>query len=238
MQPLLDALGDATPDTPRDRKPAPDLPALSGPSLSMAHLAAGLHQVVAEREVSFVHLPLGWDGAFWHFTHPLDFLGSDGGGGIGGGPGIAVGAALALRDTGRLPICVGGDGDYLMGVTAIWTAVHYRIPLLYIVANNQSFYNDEVHQERVAKMRGRKVENKWIGMRMTDPEIDIAGMGEAQGAKGFGPVKSPEELEEVFAAALAHVDAGGVAVVDVRTEPGYTPAMVASLNRHAGEKAT
>ena len=73
---------------------------------------------------------------------------------------------------------------------------------------------------------------------MTDPEIDIAGMGEAQGAKGFGPVKSPEELEEVFAAALAHVDAGGVAVVDVRTEPGYTPAMVASLNRHAGEKAT
>ncbi len=239
LAPLLEALGEAggAGQNAQDRKPEADLPVLTGASLTMGHLAAGLKAVVGQREVSFVHLPLGWDGAFWHFRHPLDFLGSDGGGGIGGGPGIAVGAALALRETGRLPICIGGDGDFLMGVTAIWTAVHYRIPLLYIVANNQSFYNDEVHQERVARMRDRKVENKWIGMRMTDPEIDIAGMGAAQGARGFGPVKSPEELEAVFAEAVAHVEAGGVAVVDVRTEPGYTPAMVASLNRHAGEKS-
>lgn len=239
LRPLLAALGEAETAATgaRERKPEADLPALSGPNLMMAHLAAGLKRAVGRRKVSFVHLPLGWDGAFWHFRHPLDFLGSDGGGGIGGGPGIAVGAALALRETERLPVCIGGDGDFLMGVTALWTAVHYRIPLLYIVANNQSFYNDEVHQERVARMRDRKVENKWIGMRMTDPEIDIAGMGAAQGARGFGPVKTPEDLETVFAEAVAHVEAGGVAVVDVRTEPGYTPAMVAALNRHAGEKA-
>lgn len=239
LRPLLAALGEAETAAPGtwERKPEADLPDLSGPNLMMAHLAAGLKRAVGRRKVSFVHLPLGWDGAFWHFRHPLDFLGSDGGGGIGGGPGIAVGAALALRETDRLPVCIGGDGDFLMGVTALWTAVHYRIPLLYIVANNQSFYNDEVHQERVARMRDRKVENKWIGMRMTDPEIDIAGMGAAQGARGFGPVKTPEDLEAVFAEAVAHVEAGGVAVVDVRTEPGYTPAMVAALNRHAGEKA-
>jgi thiamine pyrophosphate-dependent acetolactate synthase large subunit-like protein len=80
------------------------------------------------------------------------------------------------------------------------------------------------------------VENKWIGMRMDDPEIRIAGIAAAQGAAGFGPVKSADQLVEVFAKALAHVEAGGVAVVDVRVEPGYTPAMTASLNRHAGEK--
>ncbi|MEO9778057.1 MAG: thiamine pyrophosphate-dependent enzyme [Sedimentitalea sp.] len=233
---LLTALGEAKEQLTPERKPEAKLPELDESKVTMAHLASGLRTAVEDRKVSFVHLPLGWDGSFWHFTHPLDFLGSDGGGGIGGGPGIAVGAALALRETDRLPVCIGGDGDFLMGVTAIWTAVHYRLPLLYIVANNQSFFNDEVHQERVARMRDRKVENKWIGMRMTDPEIDIAGMGEAQGAKGFGPIKTADELTEVFEKALAHVDAGGVAVVDVRTEPGYTPAMVASLNRHAGEK--
>jgi thiamine pyrophosphate-dependent acetolactate synthase large subunit-like protein len=237
LEALLAALGGPKDTATHETKPAAELPELVSSKVTMAHLASGLRTVVRDRKVSFVHLPLGWDGSFWHFKHPLDFLGSDGGGGIGGGPGIAVGAALALRETDRLPICIGGDGDYLMGVTAIWTAVHYRIPLLYIVANNQSFYNDEVHQERVARMRDRKVENKWIGMRMTDPEVDIAGMGEAQGAKGFGPVHSADELTAVFEKALAHVDAGGVAVVDVRTEPGYTPAMVASLNRHAGEKA-
>ena len=75
-----------------------------------------------------------------------------------------------------------------MGVTALWTAAHYRIPLLLVVANNRSFYNDEVHQERVARMRNRPVENKWIGQRMTDPEIDLAALARAQGALGFGPV--------------------------------------------------
>src|SRR5262249_31342361 len=78
---------------------------------------------------------------------PLDYLGSDGGGGVGGGPGISVGAALALRGSGRLPVAVCGDGDFLMGVTALWTAAHYRIPLLIVVANNRSFFNDQLHQE-------------------------------------------------------------------------------------------
>lgn len=234
---LLAALGiaEAKPAA-YEPKPEPALPALEGDAIIMGQLAHALANVTRGYDVSFVHLPLGWDGAFWHFRHPLDYLGSDGGGGIGGGPGIAVGAALALKDTGRLPVCIGGDGDFLMGVTAIWTAAHYRIPLLYLVGNNQSFFNDEVHQERVARLRGRPVENKWIGMRMDDPEVDIAGIARAQGAAGFGPVKSADQLEQVLAEALAHVEAGGVAVVDVRVEPGYTPAMVASLNRHAGEK--
>ena len=50
--------------------------------------------------------------------HPLDYLGQDGGAGIGSGPGMAVGAALALEGSGRLPVAVLGDGDFLMGGTA------------------------------------------------------------------------------------------------------------------------
>ena len=81
-----------------------------------------------------------------------------------------------------------------MGATALWTAVHYRIPLLVVVANNRSFFNDEVHQERVARMRNRPVENKWIGQRLADPEIDLAAMARAQGALGFGPVHDAADL--------------------------------------------
>ena len=208
--------------------PCPDRDA----PLAVPHLAAALHEAVAGRPASLLHLPLSWDGGFWPFRHPLDFLGSDGGGGIGGGPGISVGAALALRGSGRLPVSICGDGDFLMGVTALWTAVHYGIPLLIVVANNQSFFNDEVHQERMARERGRPVENKWIGQRMTDPELDLAGLARAQGAQGFGPVKDVADLPGVFAAAIAAVDAGGVAVVDVRVAPGYTPAMASALVRH------
>jgi thiamine pyrophosphate-dependent acetolactate synthase large subunit-like protein len=190
-------------------------------ALGVEDLAHALRGAVGERCVTLTHLPLSWQASFWHFRHPLDFVGSDGGGGVGGGPGISVGAALALKGSGRLPIGICGDGDFLMSVTSLWTAVHYRIPLLIVVANNRSFYNDEVHQERMAIMRNRPVDNKWIGQKMLDPEIDLAGLARAQGARGFGPITRADALSKAFAEAIAAVDAGEVAVVDVRIEPGY-----------------
>ena len=199
-------------------------------------VAAALRVAVKDRATSLAHLPLSWNGASWHFGHPLDFLGSDGGGGIGGWPGIAVGAALALRDSGRLTVAVCGDGDFLMGATALWTAAHYRIPLLIVVANNRSFYNGEVHQERVARMRGRPVENKWIGQRIADPDIDIAAIARAQGAQAWGPITRQDELGPALRDAVASVDGGSLAVVDVRVQPGYTPAMSASLTRAPGRE--
>ncbi len=196
-------------------------------------LAVALRRVVGTRRVSLTHLPLSWNGESWPFRHPLDFLGSDGGGGIGGGPGISVGAALALRGSGILPVAVCGDGDFLMGATALWTAAHYRIPLLVVIANNRSFYNDEVHQERVARMRNRPVENKWIGQRIADPDIDLAAIGRAQGAVGFGPIERTADLAPALEAAVLAAASGSVAVVDVRVQPGYAPAMTAALTTSA-----
>ena len=211
-------------------RPFPIDPVPPGP-LDTAKLAHALRRATEGRLVSLTHLPLSWDGAAWPFRHPLDYLGAEGGAGIGSGPGITIGAALALRGSGRLAIGICGDGDFLMGATALWTAARYRIPLLVVVANNRSFYNDEVHQERMARQRGRPVENKWIGQRLADPEIDIAGLARAQGAQGFGPITDGSALVAAFEAAVAAVDAGAVAVVDVRVEPGYTPAMATAVGR-------
>ncbi len=132
---------------------------------------------------------------------------------------------------GRLPIAICGDGDFLMGVTALWTAAHYRIPLLLVVANNRSFFNDELHQERVARMRNRPVENRWIGQRISDPDIDLASLARAQGAQAFGPVETQADLATSFAKAIEAVENGAVAVIDVRVEPGYAPAMTAVMSR-------
>src|SRR5215468_8329788 len=162
---------------------------------------------LAPHRPSYVRLPLGWPGEFCRFAHPRDYIGFDGAGGIGSGPGMAVGAALALRDAGddRLPVAVLGDGDYLMGVTALWTGVHYRVPVLIVVGNNQSFFNDELHQERMARMRDRPVENRWIGLRMSDPAIDLAALARAQGAIGYGPVRSADELASALDRAVGEV---------------------------------
>jgi acetolactate synthase I/II/III large subunit len=149
---------------------------------------------------------------------------------------MAVGAAMALRGSGRLPVAVLGDGDYLMGVTALWTAANNRVPLLVIVANNQSFFNDELHQERVARERGRPVENKTIGLRMSDPPFDLAKLAEGQGVTGFGPVTSKEELEKTLSIACEQVTAGATCVVDVRVAPEYARAMSSSLLRQIPSK--
>ena len=49
---------------------------------------------------------------------------------------------LALKGTGRMPVAVLGDGDFLMGLSALWTAVANDIPLLVIIANNNCYNND------------------------------------------------------------------------------------------------
>jgi acetolactate synthase I/II/III large subunit len=224
VEALLPLLQPRSPGWP-DRKPTPRaaLPALTGDTIAPLMLAAALREAVGSRATTLIRTPLAWIGNTWEIGHPLDTLGGDGGGGIGGGPGMAVGAALALRDSGRLPIAVLGDGDFLMGCTAIWTAVHYRIPLLIIVSNNNSFFNDELHQDRMARQRSRPAANRWIGQRIADPEPDLATLARGQGAEGFGPIRRPDELLRALRAGIDCVAGGGVAIVDVRVEPGYAP---------------
>jgi thiamine pyrophosphate-dependent acetolactate synthase large subunit-like protein len=166
-------------------------------------------------------LPLGWHGSCLPFRHPLDYIGVDGGAGVGAGPGITVGGALAIKGRGRIALGIMGDGDFLMGNTAIWTATHYKIPALFVVCNNRSYFNDERHQEAIAVKRGRPPENRWIGQRIDDPDIDLAAMGTAQGALGIGPVKDFAEMRPAIDRGLAHVKAGGVCVIDMRVLPGY-----------------
>lgn len=108
-----------------------------------------------------------------------------------------------------------GDGDYLMGVTALWTAVANQIPLLVIVANNRAYFNDVAHQEHLAVQRGRPVERKWIGQRIDGPAPDLAGFARDQGAAGIGPIVRPQDLARAFEQAIAEVRAGKVCVVDI-----------------------
>jgi len=130
-----------------------------------------------------------------------------------------------------LPVAVLGDGDFLMSCSAFWSAAHYRIPLIAVIANNRSFYNDEVHQERVARMRERPVENKWIGQQIGDPEVDLAAMARAQGLTGLGPVRTPRDLTDAGREAVRLARAGGSVVIDARVLPGYDAAVAARVAR-------
>ncbi len=191
--------------------------------ITIPELAAAAREAVKGQESCLIRGPFSWAGHLWEVAHPLDYLGIDGGAGLGSGPGIAVGAALALKSTDRIALSIFGDGDYMMGCQAIWSAVHYRIPLIVVVANNRSFFNDELHQERMARARGRVVDNKWIGQRIGDPDIDLAMVARGQGAEGIGPIRTQDELRSAMREAVALFRKGKTVVLDVRVQPGYDP---------------
>ena len=241
---LLEAIKERAPRpivAPTAAAPPPSPPAAdaapAADHVSIDELARTVADTLAVHHPSYIRLPLGWPGEYCRFEHPQDYVGFDGGGGIGSGPGMAVGAALALRESDRLPVAILGDGDYLMGLTALWTGVHNRVPLLVIVSNNQSFFNDELHQERVARTRGRPIENRWIGLRMDGPRMNLATLAQGQGAVGLGPVRTVAELREAIETGVAHVREGALCVIDVHVAPEYARAISSSLLRHIATSA-
>ena len=194
---------------------APAMAAARGGGLAVGDIAAVLREAVDGTPTSLVRIPNSWSGEMWEVEHPLDVLGADGGEGIGSGLGMAIGAAIALRDSDRVAIAVLGDGDFAMGANALWTAAHYGVGMLIVVANNRSFFNDEIHQHRVAVVRNRPAQNRWIGQRIADPELDLAAIARAQGCSGHGPIATRGELERTLPVAFAEARAGAAVVVDV-----------------------
>ena len=162
----------------------------------------------------------GWARSLWEWTRPEQYLGYSGGAGLGYGAGASIGVALAHRDSRKLCVNLQPDGDLLYTPSAIWTAAHHRIPLLFVMCNNRSYFNDEHHQTIVAEARRRPVENKVVGIRIEDPPVDFAAMARAFGAYGDGPVEDPALIAPALRRAVRVVkEERRPALVDVVLRP-------------------
>jgi len=142
-------------------------------------------------------------------------LGKYKGGGLGYGLPASLGAALAHKNSGKFCVNIQPDGCLLFTVSALWTAVHHKIPLLIVVCSNRSYFNDEEHQERIALVRNRPVENKTIGIRIEDPNVDFGAMARTYGCWGAGPITEPKDLIKTLREAVRVVKEGKPALVDV-----------------------
>jgi thiamine pyrophosphate-dependent acetolactate synthase large subunit-like protein len=111
--------------------------------------------------------------------------------------------------------------------------VRHRVPLLVLINNNRSYFNDELHQETVARKRGREPSNRWIGQRLSDPDPDLAKLAEAQGAVGIGPVRNAGEVDVAIEKGVAVLRSGGVCVIDFHIDPGEERHATAALGQRA-----
>jgi thiamine pyrophosphate-dependent acetolactate synthase large subunit-like protein len=131
-----------------------------------------------------------------------------------------VGAAIGLRDSGTVCIDLQRDGDLLYTTSALWTASSYKVPLLMIMTNNRTYYNDEEHQEKIAITRGRPVENKVVAMRMESPAVDFATLAKSFDIFSEGPIEDPAKIQPAIKRALKVVkEERKPALVDVIIQP-------------------
>ncbi|HEV8340027.1 MAG TPA: thiamine pyrophosphate-dependent enzyme [bacterium] len=188
--------------------------------ISLPRLAQDLWEVIKDEEWTLVNRDLrGWTRRLWDWNTSTPYIGAHMGGGVGYGVGHSVGAALALSDT-RLCIDIQPDGDLLYTPSALWTAAHHRIPLLIVMFNNRSYYNDQEHQVLMARARGRDVENAHIGQAMADPPVDFAALARSFGIEAWGPVEEPGDLRPALQRAVRYVRAERkAALLDVVMQP-------------------
>jgi thiamine pyrophosphate-dependent acetolactate synthase large subunit-like protein len=160
-----------------------------------------------------------WPLRMWPLTRQHQYLGRQGASGEGYAAPALIGAALALKGTGRIPVCIQNDGDLMYQPGSYWTAAHHRIPLLSVMHNNRAWHQEVMHVQRMANRRERGIDRAHIGTTILDPEIDYAKLIGAMGVWTAGPIRDPRELRPALQKALAAVKRGEPALVDVHTQP-------------------
>jgi benzoylformate decarboxylase len=99
------------------------------------------------------------------------------GGGIGWGLPAAIGVKLALPH--RPVVALIGDGSAMYTIQALWTAAHYRIPVIFVILNNTSY---RILKQRLHALRGHAEQvDTYVGMELLDPAIDFVGLSRSLG---------------------------------------------------------
>ena len=165
----------------------------------------------------------GWPLRLWPMDKHYHWTGTSGGYGVGWGAPASVGGALANRDVGRFSVSIQSDGDLMYAPGVLWTAARHRIPLLAVMHNNRGYHQEVMHVRRLANFRNR-VANLGndlgpVGTSMMNPDIEYHKLAESMGWWAKGPIKDPAELGPVIKQAVAVVQSGQPALVNVWTQP-------------------
>jgi acetolactate synthase I/II/III large subunit len=160
-----------------------------------------------------------WPLRLWPFDKHYQYIGTQGGGGIGYNAPASVGAALANKKHGRFSVSIQDDGDLLFAPAVLWTAAHHRIPLLSVMHNNRAYHEELMHVQRMANRHNRGIDRAHIGTTFEDPTMDFAKLAQSMGVYAEGPITDPNELAPALKRAIAVVKRGEPALLDVVTQP-------------------
>ena len=147
----------------------------------------------------------------WNLLHFLPFhdrynFHSFASGGIGWALPAAVGVQLAQPD--RPVVAIIGDGSAMYSIQALWTAAHLKLPITFVIANNQGY---RIIKQRLLAFHGN---DNFIGMDFTDPPIDFVGLAGSLGMAAER-ISEPAAMRPALDAALG---SDGPTLLDVMVE--------------------
>jgi acetolactate synthase-1/2/3 large subunit len=109
------------------------------------------------------------------------------------GYGLPAAVAAKLVHPERTVVCIAGDGDFLMSVPELATAVQHGAPIVVLVFDNGMYGTIRMHQER-------HYPGRVSGTELVNP--DFVGLAEAFGCRGEAPART-EDVPAALGRALA-----------------------------------
>ncbi|WP_295485264.1 benzoylformate decarboxylase [uncultured Pseudomonas sp.] len=183
--------------------PAPE-PVQDGARELHPHTLFEVVDAVAPDDAIYVKESTSTTSAFWqrmNLRHPGSYY-FPAAGGLGFGLPAAVGVQLAQPQ--RRVIALIGDGSANYGITALWTAAQYRIPVVFVILKNGTY----------GALR-------WFAGVLDaedSPGLDVPGLDFCALAKGYGVNAVHADTRKSFEAALrAALDASGPTLIEVPT---------------------
>ena len=120
----------------------------------------------------------------------------------GGGIGVAIpqAAGIQLAHPNRPVVVLSGDGSALYSIAALWTLAHYKLPVVTVIFNNQSY---RILKQRTRAIGGHSAKaDSFVAMDLQDPAIDFMAMAKAHGVTGVR-AETLDAVRTAFKTALA-----------------------------------
>jgi benzoylformate decarboxylase len=193
LQRLLELLGASERPQPPSRE-LPGEPAQTEPISGSAAMAV-LAEVWPEDAIAVVETPSSTVALRnrLRLSRPGSYYFSASGG-LGFGIAAAIGVQLAERE--RPVVCVLGEGSAQYGITALWTAAAYRVPVTFLVLRNEEYMILKWFAE---------LEQAGGAPGLDLPGLDVASVAEAYGVPSV-EAQDAGELEQQLRAAIAVQD--------------------------------
>lgn len=143
-----------------------------------------------------------WIKKLWVLDKEGCHIGESGGAGLGYGIGASIGAALAYKNSGKICINMQTDGDLLFTPSALWTIAHYKLPLLIIVMNNQTYGNTKKHALEIANNRNRNKRNAHFGNDLNKPTVNFPELARSFGLCSLSTIKEVKKIKPTIEQAI------------------------------------